>query len=401
MTNIEIDSSNRYHLPGHPEIPYNDSHLHERHTTPEHACFCEIAPNNGHSVASIDVVSSSGRVGGNVTLLCLSDLHIGAECNQEVLALILGEITRILTRNPNSILAIAGDTASRARGMPWLIECLWFYITLAERFPGRIYYVSGNHDPENLGYFMKFVDSLHRSGIRFLSNLRDGFERDPVRLARSLSQEQATDDEFRHLPARFSHQVDAFSTHHIVGNALLLAHGLTFSNSYGSLRVFTEAYGEAINAFDQDKYERDGRADVYGDEAGTGPDGESIVANIAVAETARHFKEGLEELASRYQDPDVPLVIVMISHEYYLRTMIFFEEITTRYPQFRIDPNILRRVHCVLACGHSHYSYSIEAPTYMTASDGQKMAIPCVALHLTRTYKMCKMHLFLRGGTLS
>ncbi|MDR0625445.1 MAG: metallophosphoesterase [Holosporales bacterium] len=399
-----------HYLPEHPNVEYCDLYAVEQSAKKPYAGIIPILPPDTENPLLVNYVTTMEQVfsreelanirGKRLVLGC-ADLHLGECCILErgtILDEILSSVEGIFANNPGSWFVISGDMAPRGVDEPFLEfpGVTDFLLRLNEITNEHLVVTFGNHEPQNPLRFWEFVDFLHSNNIKVITNVARWFRSTPaekLRFRDSLGRTQKIEIP-EELRQRIPDIVRSFMPFFIDGNVLFYPHCLNFMNR-GETDVFTEDGLMNLSQIDRDLCCRRGVIDnlMYSttnkalDRNGNvyeklGADALSHIANNegqindVVLHMAEQFKIGLETLAQ--SNPDGDLIVVFAAHEYYLKLLAFWERVSQICPELRVTREILNRVKVVAVCGHEHCLYSILKTLYMTASDGERVEIPCV-----------------------
>lgn len=240
--------------------------------------------------------------------------------------------------------------------------CIEFLCQIRQALKARsednsLFVVLGNHDTQNSEDFERFRERLVDEGLTPLCT---------------------------NIPSAFEDSTGLCSGD-TLGRVLFLPYGMNYANgghctdSPGFLSMFKPEAQRALKEFNVD-LERTGKPDgifVGRNASPVTPNPERELNPIA-KETAELFITSVKKLA--YDNPgDEPLHVVLMAHDHFLRPLVFFELVTQHCPTLRLPEATLKRLKIWEACGHEHFPYMVSLNGYMTSSEGNSVAIPCVA----------------------
>ncbi|MDR1208645.1 MAG: metallophosphoesterase [Holosporales bacterium] len=274
--------------------------------------------------------------------------------------------------NPNFCVVISGDLEDRFAdaetsphwlrlGSKRLQDFLAVLNFLCDR---RLYITLGNHDvkyPEHLKDFLAFA---YDKDINILIESKEFFQ-EPLK--RSMKK------------------------YAIGGNTVIFPYCLNYGSCHENANLTgllcDEIFVRAFQNFNRNRWNKGRETESikykydknkYVRSNSVTEDEEEGKINIVASHMWHSLKEALCELARR--NPNGPLFVVFVAHDYYLRVFAFFEQVSRLFPGAAgIDEEILRRLNIVIAGGHEHVEYVIEKPFVITASNGKEVIIRCRA----------------------
>ncbi|MDR0625323.1 MAG: metallophosphoesterase [Holosporales bacterium] len=407
QTNVAVNSKGNLHLPGKPNIRFNESHLNDTTTSEREAV---IVPNHAPPIKNMRVGGPCVQVGKPLyehQVIGLADLHTDREYfGPDVRNSLLELINAIIQNNGDrNVCVIAGDCAQRRDEQPDKLHRTDklsgaamedFLRKLRKKFGTRLFVGLGNHDTQIPSEFYAFLETLGELEITVLTSMRGFF-----------SEEVPSWDSFH------GRKLCNITDYAICNGILLFPFCFNFANGggFGDFSgVFTLKAERALLNIERDGYERSGKPyslrynydaphekpyyrfaewlqrcmdageqnNWQGDWQGEQPG----APNILVLDWLKKFKKAVRELERVQQqlgNTTGKLDVVFVVHDYYLHFLDFLERASQIDPKgLGIDPSLLRRLNVVAVCGHSHKLYSSKKDIYITASDGSVVPVPAI-----------------------